>query len=121
MTENNGSGLPPVVEKVDEAIVALNRLRRIEFILVVITTVGVILAASFSAWSAWQIRSCTTPEGSCYQNTTVRARAASRLQQSELDRQHRIIQCVLFVDPSEREAKTTLPQCEAQNPRKENP
>lgn len=95
---------------------ALRRVRHAELILVLFVALGVLAAAAFSGWSAWQIRSCTTPTGSCYRTTVLRARAANRVLLQDLDRQHKVIQCLLLVPPPPTRSETDLTGCEAQFP-----
>jgi hypothetical protein len=124
VTETNGHLVE--VQKVDEAVVALNRMRRVEMVLVTVGALGMVATGVFAGWAAWEthntsatIKSCTTPEGKCYQDTTVRARANTRNQQEELNRQHRVIQCVLLIAPVDRDIGD-LATCEAEHPPKKN-
>lgn len=106
------NGYMAPAEKVDEAVRSLTLVRRIELILVMAATVAGILAAGFAAYSAAQVRSCTTPSGKCYRDNTVRARQGTRQFLEDLDRQHKVIQCLLLVLPSER-AEEDQRACEA--------
>lgn len=101
--------------KVTEAARALRRVRWVELALVAFTALGVAVAAFFSGWSAQQIRSCTTPTGKCYRDTTVRARTSNRAAQEELLRQHKVILCVLLVEPALR-SEAVEAGCEAKYP-----
>lgn len=122
MTELSGdpSGLMAPVEKVDEAVVALSRQRRVELILVIVATVAAVMASLFSGWGVFQVRSCTDPKGKCYRENTLRARNTTRQFLEELDRQHKVIQCLLLVLPSER-AEEDQKECDAKHPKKEGP
>lgn len=127
MTDANGNGHPVEIEKIDQAEAALTRLRLIEIALLIIGAAAFVATAVFLGWAvveirgvASQIRSCTTPEGACYQETTVRARTASRGQQEELNRQHRVIECVLLIAPADRDIGD-LQICERQHPAKGGP
>lgn len=113
--------MEPSPERPDEVIAAtdaLRRLRHVELALVLFVALGVLAAAVFSGWSAWQIRSCTIPTGSCYKTTVLRARAANRSLLQELDRQHQVIECLLLIPPPPTRNDTDRMICEAQFPPK---
>lgn len=108
--------------RADEAVTALSRVRRLEAVLITVAAFGMVATGVFAGWAAWEthntsntIKSCTTPDGRCYRETTVRARTNTRAQQEELNRQHRVIQCILLEDPIERDL-SDLARCEAENP-----
>lgn len=120
--EPNGSAtLPPLeAEKVNDAVRSLALLRRIELVLVIMATVAGVLAAGFAAYSAAQVRSCTTPQGKCYRENTVRARQGTREFLQKLDTDHAEIKCLLLVYPADRDAEDQK-HCEEKFEKKEPP
>lgn len=63
-----------------DAQTALNRVRRLEFLLIVITMLAAVAAMGFSGWSSNRTRQfgkiiadCTTPKGRCYEDNRAAA------------------------------------------------
>lgn len=93
--------------------------RRI-IVLLCVALAGSTAAAGFAGWSAFQVRSCTVPGGTCYRNNTVRARESITFLQEKADREHQVIKCMLLIRPSDRAIEDQR-VCEAEHPSKGGP